>query len=224
MAKIHIAMVGETTENIIHGVIQVGGSELYPIVSEKFKESSVVNIRSALPSVKLHRRINDRELVIDPFTDDSFFHIVGLIVDIVNSRRGKKDEEIWINITGGTNLMSAAAATGAMLTEVKAYYVTQSTKGESASIIELPFMMKSMKILENPKRKSIVKLLSQKGKMTNGKLSTMLNLNKKSISKHAKILETHGIINRERDGRNVFNALSDNGKVSVRLMGEENGI
>ena len=216
--KVHIAMVGETTENIVHGVIQVGGSELYPIVSEKFKESSVSVIREKLDGVIIHRRINDRELIIDPFTDESFFHIVGLIVDIVNSRRHNKDDEVWVNITGGTNLMSAAAATGAMLSEAKAYYVTQSMKGKAASIIELPFMMKSVRILENSKRKRIMDQLSLKATMTNEQLSTTLDISKKSISKHLKILESHGLVKRERDGRHVLNELTDSGKITVKLM------
>jgi len=217
MKKVHIAMVGKDTENIVHGVIQVGGSELYTIVSEKFQDTSIDRIRAGLPSVKLQRHIGERELVINPFNDDSFFHIVGLIVDIANSMRQRKDVELWINITGGTNLMSAAAATGAMLTESKAYYVLEQVGVSPTSIIELPYMMNSQKVLENDTRKKLIQELSDGERLTNDDLVQRLDVNKKSISKHLKILESLGLVIREPDGRKVFNELTDIGKLAILL-------
>jgi len=213
MVKVHIAMVGETTENIVNGVMKVGADELYPIVSKAFKNSSITRIRDKLDGVIIHRRFNNRELVVDPFSDDAYFQIVGLIVDIANAR---KDAEILVNITGGTNLMSSAAAMGAMLTESKAYYITMAMKGEAARIIEIPFMGKSFKVLENSKRRRIVEVLSKRGSLSNDELARELEINKKSISKHMKLLDDHGIVKRERQGRHVLNGLTDN--IMVKLM------
>ena len=218
MVKVHIAMVGETTENIVNGVMKVGADELYPIVSEAFQETSINTIRNKLTGVRIHRRINDRVLIIDPFSEEAFFQIVGLVVDIANAR---KDAELWVNITGGTNLMSSAAAMGAMLTESKAYYVTMATMGEDSRIIEIPFMGKSFKVLENDKRSRIASALSRQGHLSNDEIVQEVGCNKKSISKHLKLLESHGIVRRTRQGRHVINELTDSGKITTRLLGTE---
>ena len=217
MKKVHIAMVGETTENIVHGVIQVGGSELFTIVSEKFKDTSVDKIRTGLPSVRIHRHIGERELIINPFKDDSFFQIVGFIIDIAKSMRQRKDAKLWVNITGGTNLMSAAAATGAMLTESKAYYVSRDPQTNITRIIEIPFLVKSFNILVNEKRKRIMQEIANKGQAFNDELVQALAINKKSISKHLKYLEANELIIRKKDGKHVINSITDSGKITMML-------
>jgi len=219
MVKIHIVMVGETTENIVNGVMKLGADELYPLVSEKFEESSGEALRKAMPMMVFHEKINGRRLVVNPFQDDSFVRIVGLIVDIVNSRKAE-DVEFWINITGGTNLMSAAAATGAMLTGARSYYVSRDLRMEDSmpGIIELPFIMNSVKSLKNKVRKGLVMELAGGERKTNEKLAGALKVGKKSISKHLQILESQEIVERKRKGKNVFNWLTDNGKIAGKLL------
>ena len=72
MVKIHIALVGETTENIVNGIVRLGADELYPIVSEKYKETSIQDLHDKLPMVKIQNEINERNLIVDPFQNDAF--------------------------------------------------------------------------------------------------------------------------------------------------------
>jgi len=216
MKKVHIAMVGETTENVVYGIMKVGGDELYPIVSETFQESSIPILKKELKVVTVNKDINGRPLTVHPFTNDAFYQIIGLIIDIVKQR---KDDDIWINITGGTNLMSAAAATGAMLTGSKAYYVSGKVGDSQASIIKLPLMMMSEKVTKNRIRRQIIKELSHSNRpLANDEISRIIGESKKQISKNAIFLEKRGFLVREREGRHVFNQLTDNGKIAIKLL------
>ena len=55
-------------------------------------------------------------------------------------------------------------------------------------------------------------------KRNNDDLAGALKVGKKSISKHLKILEGKGIVGREKQGKNVYNWLTDNGKIAASLM------
>ncbi len=219
MVNIHIAMVGRDHENIINGVMKRGGDELYPITSDKFLEESVPKIKTGLPAVKVHSEIKGRELVVDPFQEDSFVSIVGLIIEIVQERSGE-GVDILINITGGTNLMSGAAVTAAMLTGVGAYYVIKAPDEEQydSSVVDLPLIMDSVKVLKNQNRKRIVATLIEKGERTNDQLAKELGVNKKSISKLVKVLEGKRLVERRKEGKFVYNGLTNAGRIAGRLL------
>ena len=219
MVNIHIALVGRDIENITNGVMKRGGDELYPVTSEKYLEESVPKIRALLPAVHVHTDINGRPLVVDPFQEDSFVRIVGLIIEIVQARQGE-DVDISINITGGTNLMSGAAVTGAMLTGVGAYYVNKDPEKEQyqSNIVDLPLIMDSVKLLKNEKRKRILRVLVDGKEWTNQDLAGKLNVNKKSVSKHIGILEAKGLVRSRKDGKNKLNSLTDEGWIAGKVM------
>lgn len=220
MVNIHIALVGRDTENIINGVQKRGGDELYPVTSEKFLEESVPKICDKLPAVRVHSEINGRSLVIDPFKEDSFVKIVGLIIEIVQSRQDD-DADILINITGGTNLMSGAAVTAAMLTGTGAYYVNKHPDEEQfeSHVVDLPLMMDSVKILKNERRRRILKELENGKERTNDALADSLKMNKKSVSKLIQLLEAKGLVKSEKRGKNRYNRITDEGRIAVTLMG-----
>lgn len=219
MVNIHIAMVGKDTENIVNGVVKLGGDELYPVTSEKFLDISIPKIEQSLPAVKIHSGINGRKLVVDPFQEDSFVKIIGLIIEIVQTRQGE-GVSISINITGGTNLMSGAAVTAAMLTGVGAYYVNKHPEEEQyeARVVELPLIMDSVKVLKNKNRKKIIRKLEDRRGHTNDELAAALKINKKSISKHLGILEGKGLVRSEKRGKWRWNRLTDEGRIAGKLI------
>ena len=219
MVNIHIAMVGKDTENIVNGVVKLGGDELYPLTSENFLETSIPQIEEGLPMMRVHSKINGRSLVVDPFQEDSFVRIIGLIIEIVQANQGE-GMSISINITGGTNLMSAAAVTAAMLTGVGAYYVSKGPEEEryETRILGIPLIMDSVKYLKNPTRRKIMMILSEKQTMTNDALSSSIRIGKKSMSKNLLILERRGLVCRRKKGKFVMNELTDNGKVAAKLL------
>ncbi len=219
MVNIHIALVGRDTDNIINGVQKRGGDELYPITSEKFLEESVPKIKEKLTAVRVHTEINGRSLVVNPFQEDSFVRIVGLIIEIVQARQDE-DADILINITGGTNLMSGAAVTAAMLTGTGAYYVSKhpDEKQFESNVVDLPLIMDSVKLLKNERRKRILKELENGTERTNDDLANTMKVNKKSISKLIQILEEKGLVKSEKRGKNRFNQITDEGRIAVTLM------
>jgi len=219
MVNIHIAMVGKDTENIVNGVVKLGGDELYPVTSEKFLDTSIPQIEQGLPAVRIHSEINGRSLIINPFQEDSFVQIIGLIIEIVQARQGE-GMSISINITGGTNLMSGAAVTAAMLTGVGAYYVSKGPEEEryETRIIELPLIMDSVKVLKNQNRKKIIQEMGDGKERTNDELAGILMVNKKAISKHLGILEGKGLVRSEKRGKWRFNRLTDEGRIAGKLI------
>ena len=220
MVNIHIALVGRDTDNIINGVQKRGGDELYPVTSEKFLEDSVPRIKEKLPAVRVHSEINGRPLVVDPFQEDSFVRIVGLIIEIVQTRQDE-GADILINITGGTNLMSGAAVTAAMLTGTGAYYVNKHPDEEQfeSNVVDLPLIMDSVKLLKNERRRRVLKELADGKEKTNDDLAGSMKVNKKSVSKLIQVLEGKGLVKSEKRGKNRYNCITDEGRIAVTLMG-----
>ena len=62
---------------------------------------------------------------IDPFSKDSYYNIVDFIVDYYLKC---SEEQFYINITGGTNLMSSAALTSAHFIGANTYYVLKDNR------------------------------------------------------------------------------------------------
>lgn len=218
MVNIHIAMVGRDTGNIINGMQIRGGRELYPVTSQLFLEESVPKIIAALPAVKVHSEVNGRSLVVDPFQEDSFVSIVGLVIEIVQTRQ--EDGEVLINLTGGTNLMAGAAVTAAMLTGAGAYYVNKHPDEEQyeSNIVDLPLIMDSVKVLKNDGRKKILQLLEDGEEWKNETIENELSINRKSISKQIKILEGKGLVTSEKRGKNRYNRITDVGRIAGKMI------
>lgn len=221
-------MVGETIENITKGTRRLECDELYPIVSEKFKISSIENIREKLEDdLIIHTQLkNGGSLVIDPFTNDSYEDIIGLIIDIVQERSRERGVEFWVNITGGTNLMSAAAAAGATLTRSNSYYVV-GKKGEIGRVIKLPWHAHMHKDLK-PVRIAILRHLKG-GPLFNTEILDRLidkrknegvsyNMSPRKLTYDMKELESRGYVKRNTQGRNMENRLTTWGKIAIRLM------
>lgn len=233
--KVHIAMVGRTIENVTNGIFRLGADELYPIISEKFKagseEDSYRKLKEAFEPfhVVFHPLVDPKSLVIDPFNDDSYQELIGLIIDIVNKRKkdaGVKGQEIefWVNITGGTNLMSAAASAGAILTRSNAYYVLERGKGGGdAVIISLPWHSAELTGLSKRCR-DILKIMSDGDGLSDTKITMELRKRDENISNRMTRyaldqLDRGGYVKRERDGKENNNSLTNWGKIAGKLLG-----
>lgn len=222
--KVHIAMVGSTIENIIAGINAMGATDLYPIISENFWPEAYDELKSRLSSiVELHDQLKGKKFIIDPFKDDSFIKMLDMIIDIVEFHPNK-DAEFWINITGGTNLMSAAAEAGAVLTRSTAYYVVEgkenNEKKKRGSVIVLPWHSVNPLGLDN-KRKQILSALDDNNNGLSNKGIIEINKNdftSRSIVHYLKELEKADYIASIRDGRNKINRITTWGKIALRIV------
>jgi DNA-binding transcriptional ArsR family regulator len=226
--KIHIAMVGKDLDNVVNGFVSIGGKELYPIVSEQFEGTAWTELRQKMSNIKIHETFAGHKLIINPFKEDSFLRIVELIIEIHKHLRNT-DCEVWINITGGTNLMSAAAEAAAVLTNSSAYYVVKGMDNAPQTVITLPWHSMNPKELDEENLSilnELMKLPSGKG-MSNDSLieelcrkrGTTKNMSSKTMSKRLSKLARAGYITQERIGRENINEITAWGKVATLLNG-----
>ena len=96
--------------------------------------------------------------LINPFTSNSYSLIIEEIIKFV--KKEKTDSEIFINITGGTNLMSSAALTAAQLLGVNAYYVLKSNNNKG-SIINVPILKITLKDALTAKQRHVFKTIQR---------------------------------------------------------------
>lgn len=221
MGKIHIALVGDDKNNIVNGVGLIGGNELYPIISEKYADKGFEELDDLLSFCNVHRTIDDTKLVIDPFGDDAYQELVELILKISDSIEPQDD--LYINITGGTNLMSAAGMSGALLARATAYYVLERER----DVILLPWHSYDISKLKEKDRDVIQHLFEHDGasdsQICNALRDKMKDKPKKNytlrkIRYSLKKLQEEGYIKQIPDGRKNRNELTIWGKIAEKLM------
>jgi DNA-binding transcriptional ArsR family regulator len=224
--KIHIAMVGKDLDNVVNGFVEIGGKELYPIVSDEYRGTAWAELRQKMPNIKIHETLAGQKLNIDPFQENSFVNIVELIIEI-NKQLKKAECEVWINITGGTNLMSAAAEAAAVLTNSVAYYVVKGMDNAPQTVITLPWHSMNPKELDEENfsiLNELMKLPSGKGMSNDGlieelcrKRGTTKNMSSKTMSKRLSKLARAGYITQQKEGRENINEITAWGKIALRL-------
>jgi len=227
--KIHIATLGKAVDPILRGAYILNASELYILTSEAYaersREDSITKIIDGLAAfpIKVHYEFDGKPLLIDPFQKDSFERIIEFIIDIIVSRKGE-DADFWVNITGGTNLMTAAATMAANLTQSTAYYVLRSDeKSHENEIIEVPphNLMPGI----SDRRKNIFLILSQSRELSDSQIYDRIRsefepgITERQVRYPLEKLEKDGYINRKREGRQNKNSLTIWGRIIVKLLG-----
>ena len=189
-----------------------------------------------------------KDAVINPFKMGSYEKIVDSIIKIINKRnddhdilnaeierrkntgietdKEKEELEFYINVTGGTNLMSAAAFSAAVLTKSNAYYVLKRDKEKDweGGIIDLPVHSFNMKPLE-PRQKKILAILKENDGSNDKKIFGKIkmkdkrNLTLKMIRYSLEKLERQGYVERIQDGRSKKNKLTYWGNMKIKILG-----
>ena len=221
MGNIHIALVGEDKNNVVKGVGLIGAKELYPIISKKYADTGFEDLKDLLPYCKIHRSVCDTPLVIDPFVEDAYQEMVGLIFKI--SKFIDDVDDLYINITGGTNLMSAAAMSGALLARGTAYYVLEKEN----DFISLPWHSYDISKLKEKDREVLQFLFSNNGasdkQICNALKEMMKDKPKKKytlrkIRYSLKKLQKEGYIQQKSEGRKNSNELTIWGEIAVKMF------
>ena len=166
--------------------------------------------------MKIHTTIHNNPIVIDPFTDDSFFSIVE-IVGAISKKERDENTEIWVNITGGTNLMSAAIEAGAVLTGSTAYYVVKGENDKKSTIITIPWHS-LLKVKINDKQRRILSTIDE-SEITDSEImeKTKFRIPKSSLNFSLKKLEELNLIERRKTGRVVHNSLTPWGRLALQI-------
>lgn len=155
--------------------------------------------------------IPDVRLRVIPFSD--FMGIVRVIYDIYDGMKGK-DVEFSINITGGTNLITAAACYSSYYIRAQIYY---SLRGDGSTPIDQQVIrVEAPKAIDVAKYKDLTRRIlsyildkTDDGcKVTKTMIASDFAITKQKVGYHTGILEDDGLIRQE--------ALTVNGKVDNR--------
>lgn len=192
MKKIHIATSGKDTGHLFNAFQELKIDELYLITSEKFKENAE-EVKEKLKTFNVETHIK----LTEPFKKDSLQKILDTILEIIKEHR---QDEININISGGTNLMGAAALIAAYFTKSNAYYLLDPRFSEdSEKVIFLPVPKISyFDALSETKKEIMLKIVSeiQKEKIITNihAFAEKIGRSQQSIKPHLEDLKNKGLI------------------------------
>ena len=206
----HIALLGKTIEPVLKGFQHYGAIDnLYILHSKdepdfKFKKLAE-ELRTRLSGIGFD---NTHLVQIDPFKMDD---IIGAILQIV----GEASSPIYINITGGTNLMAGAACIAAFFVGAQAYYVLGKRGGpiSESRVVELPVPnIPYNKVLDDTQIAILREIQQLNRPTTNRELREILGLSPQRMRYHINELETKRLIFTSR-GFEQINHLSKERRV-----------
>lgn len=193
---IHIATAGQAVEPVIKAFNAIPGIDrIYILYSKSFIESA-----EHLEQFFSNAMVETRLRPVDGF---DFQGIVDMIYSIYSEEHGK-DVQFSINITGGTNLMAAAACSCAFFVGARICYVLRDPeKSASEQLVWIPtprtpdlnrIKGKTLEILAY-----ILQRADDGSPITTADINSHFNVDKQNSSYHLRILESEGIIERVPD-------------------------
>lgn len=216
--NIHIAPVGKETNHILVAFKELKGfDQLYLITGKKFK-SNAEEIREKLSDFGVECFID----IVDPFQKDSLQKILNYIVKVVKKH---KQDEIYINITGGTNLMGAAALSAAYFTKSNAYYVLDSrlVKKEEKKTVMLPIPKISFfDALTNTQKEILLEIVNEIKK--NGPINNIKDYSNKKkwsqqrIKPHLDALERMGLLKIDKSKKEHIIELTESTEIILEFL------
>jgi CRISPR locus-related DNA-binding protein len=218
--KVHIVPHGRTTEHIKKGLRAHGAvDKIYLLPSEKFTDVAA-KLKGDLETFGYE--VERRE--VDAFDLRS---VVDTIVTIAREHTG---DELYINMTGGTNLMAGAATSSAFFVGATPYYVLEQQDDEALDelVISLPSPKQPLTFeLSKPQRRVLDQLgewdaIGRTG-VIGRELGDELGVSAQKISYHVGKLEEKGLVETHPDGRQKKIELSDVGRLYLRWTGGNAG-
>jgi CRISPR locus-related DNA-binding protein len=197
--NVHIALIGKTMEPILKGFQYYGIDRLYLLHSQDTKEFP---FRKTAEEVK--RRLADVGFGDVSLIEINPFDMNNIIESIIRIVEKEKQSSIYVNITGGTNLMAGAACSASFFVGAKAYYVLDQSKLPKNSplqnqIIELPTpKIPYARTLQKTQMEILNKLAQYNGSSSNRQLHYELKISPQKLSYNIRELETKGFVTTNR--------------------------
>ena len=223
--KVHIATVGSSKEPIMKVIRCISGINVLYLLhtacgqSQESAEQISDWVTGMIPDVRL-RTV--------PLLD--FMGIVQVIYNI-RDEMGPVEAEYSVNITGGTNLMAAAACYGSFYIRAQIYYSVKGTDGQpfDSQVIRV----EAPKAVDVSRYKDLTKdILSfihrqtESGeRVTKTMIATEFKITKQKVGYHTGILEKDGLLVQSRflegdkvDGRRSELSLTSQGVMVARNL------
>lgn len=187
---VHIANIGEHPEPVKNGVRGIGNIDfIYLLYSEKFL-AQAEDTKSGF----VDQGYGCEMVQIDGF---DFQEIVDRIYEIYN-HNNERNTRYSINITGGTNLMAAAACSTAFFTGAKIYYVLYNPNDPNQSLSERLIEVPTPKIPDvkhlKDHEKSIMKILDEGNRENNSTIADSLGMSRQLCGRYIHNLEDMGLV------------------------------
>ena len=194
---IHIANIGEHPEPVKNGVRGIGNIDrIYLLYSRKFI-SQAEETQSGFANQGYRCDI----IEVDGF---DFQEIVDRIYGIYSENNDRKSV-FSINITGGTNLMAAAACSTAFFTGAKIYYVLYDPIKPDQSISERLIEVPTPKIPDvkhlKDHEKAIMKILNEGNRESNSTIADSLGMSRQLCGRYVRNLDEMGLVEILIDGK-----------------------
>ena len=194
---IHIANIGERPEPVRNGVRGIGNIDrIYLLYSKKFLSQAEETKSGFLEQGYLCEIIQ--------ISGFDFQEIVDKIYEIYKNN-DDKDTSFSINITGGTNLMAAAACSTAFFTGAKIYYVLYDPNNPGQSLSERMIEVPTPKIPDVKRlkdhEKSIIRMLDGGRSETNGAIADATGMSRQLCGRYIRNLEEMGLVESLMDSR-----------------------
>ena len=188
---VYIATIGKNIEPVTKAVNAIPGIDIaYLIYSEKFADEKDEACR-ILEALDIEARCIE--------SSGFDFQEVSTAINRAHDETFEKGAKYSINITGGTNLMAAAACVAAFVLDAKVYYVENDPSksvSEQVKDIPIPRVLDISKMTEKDRRILIYIEENTRGgkKIANGDIAKDLNLDKQNIGYHLKGLREKELI------------------------------
>ena len=212
--SLHIVPHGETTVHIKRGLQAYGSADYVQLLtSEKFQ-----SVGNELAEELTQFGYNVEIDLIDAFD------LRDVVDTVVSVARENPDQEIYVNITGGTNLMAGAATASAFFIGATPYYVLEPQTGEE-SVDEL---VKKLPSPTQPLTFEIeglqLNVLQTLGEWDKGgrrgvilrEIGDELGESSQKVSYHVSQLQEKGLVETETEGRAKQVYVTDVGRLYLQ--------
>ena len=212
--SLHIVPHGETTVHIKRGLQAYGSADhVQLLTSEKYQ--SVGN--------ELAKDLTEFGYTVEVDLIDAF-DLRDVVDTVVSVARENPDQEIYVNITGGTNLMAGAATASAFFIGATPYYVLEPQTGEESVdelVKKLPSPTQPLNFEIEGLQLNVLRTLDKwdKNRRTGvilREIGEELGESSQKISYHISQLEEKGLVETEIEGRTKHVYVSDVGRLYLQ--------
>lgn len=217
--KVHIVPHGRNTTHVKRGLrAYTGADKVYLLTSDAFLEEGA----------ELRQTLEEFGYEVEQSQIDAF-DLRSVVDTIVRVAREHAGDELFINITGGTNLVAGGATSSAFFIGATPYYVLEPQDDEEdleELVMELPAPTQPLTFEIDGLQREVLVTLGEWEK--SGRTGVMmreigdhLGESAQKISYHVNQLENRGLVERRASGRakNVY--LTEVGKLYLRWTGME---
>ncbi len=189
---IHLAMLGEKLEPVVNGVRGIPDIDRICIIYSKRFNEQANTVQETFAAMGYSCSIY-------PVSGFDFQEIVDIIYQIYGDF-SSKDAEFSMNITGGTNLMAAAACSTAFFTGASIYYVMFDKANPDQPIKERLILVPTPKIPDisqlSDRSKEILKFINDAptGEVTNTDIADEFKIHKVIAGREVKRLQEDGLV------------------------------